>query len=155
MTMTVNDLCGKKQCQLLKYHIFNTTVTVCMFPKWTQLEWWHAVCDFAIILVSCQLRRGLRYRRGSKVPRTLSLSPCASPKINSEACFLLWLQMTSACVLPDSCSSQKKPIKKTNSCGPSMSGSSAPPRQAGKQKMQPSMENLSTEEMEDYTFSLQ
>lgn len=155
MTMTVNDLCGKKQCQLLKYHIFNTTVTVCMFPKWTQLEWWHAVCDFAIILVSCQLRRGLRYRRGSKVPRTLSLSPCASPKINSEACFLLWLQMTSACVLLDSCSSQKKPIKKTNSCGPSMSGSSAPPRQAGKQKMQPSMENLSTEEMEDYTFSLQ
>ncbi|KAM3592996.1 uncharacterized protein V6R79_003392 [Siganus canaliculatus] len=50
---------------------------------------------------------------------------------------------------------KKKPIKKTNSCGPSMSGSSAPPRQAGKQKMQPSMENLSTEEMEEYTFSLQ
>ncbi|XP_010789714.1 uncharacterized protein ofcc1 [Notothenia coriiceps] len=48
---------------------------------------------------------------------------------------------------------KKKPIKKTNSCGPSMS--SAPPRQAGKQKMQPSVENLSTEEMEEYTFSLQ
>uniref|UniRef100_A0A671VT96 Orofacial cleft 1 candidate gene 1 protein n=1 Tax=Sparus aurata TaxID=8175 RepID=A0A671VT96_SPAAU len=53
------------------------------------------------------------------------------------------------------CHLNKKPIKKTNSCGPSMSGGSAPPRQAGKQKMQPSMENLSTEEMEDYTFSLQ
>ncbi|XP_068438508.1 uncharacterized protein ofcc1 isoform X3 [Clinocottus analis] len=50
---------------------------------------------------------------------------------------------------------EKKPIKKTNSCGPSMSGGSAPPRQAGKQKMQPSTENLSTEEMEEYTFSLQ
>ncbi|KAM7390659.1 hypothetical protein PAMA_008716 [Pampus argenteus] len=50
---------------------------------------------------------------------------------------------------------KKKPIKKTNSCGPGMSGSSAPPRQADKQKMQPSMENLSTEEMEEYTFSLQ
>ncbi|XP_076017177.1 uncharacterized protein ofcc1 [Genypterus blacodes] len=50
---------------------------------------------------------------------------------------------------------KKKPIKKTNSCGPSMSGSSAPPRQAGKQEMQPSMENLSTEDMEEYTFSLQ
>uniref|UniRef100_A0A3Q1IUV5 Uncharacterized protein n=1 Tax=Anabas testudineus TaxID=64144 RepID=A0A3Q1IUV5_ANATE len=49
---------------------------------------------------------------------------------------------------------KKKPIKKTNSCGPSMSGSSAPPRQADKHKMQPSMENLSTEEMEEYTFSL-
>ncbi|KAG8009381.1 Orofacial cleft 1 candidate gene 1 protein-like protein, partial [Nibea albiflora] len=55
--------------------------------------------------------------------------------------------------LPHLC--QKKPIKKTNSCGPSMSGSGAPPRQADKQKMQPSMENLSTEEMEEYTFSLQ
>ncbi|KAM9839675.1 uncharacterized protein ofcc1 [Aulostomus maculatus] len=50
---------------------------------------------------------------------------------------------------------KKKPIKKTNSCGPSMSGSSAPPRQADKQKMQPSMQKLSTEEMEEYTFSLQ
>uniref|UniRef100_A0A3P8RR15 Orofacial cleft 1 candidate gene 1 protein n=1 Tax=Amphiprion percula TaxID=161767 RepID=A0A3P8RR15_AMPPE len=50
---------------------------------------------------------------------------------------------------------KKKPIKKTNSCGPSMSGRSAPPRQADKQKMQPSMESLSTEEMEEYTFSLQ
>ncbi|XP_029979801.1 uncharacterized protein ofcc1 [Sphaeramia orbicularis] len=50
---------------------------------------------------------------------------------------------------------KKKPIKKTNSCGPSMSGSSAPPRQADKQKTQPSTENLSTEEMEEYTFSLQ
>ncbi|XP_030612076.1 uncharacterized protein ofcc1 [Archocentrus centrarchus] len=50
---------------------------------------------------------------------------------------------------------KKKPIKKTNSCGPSMSGRSAPPRQADKQKMQPSMENLSAEEMEEYTFSLQ
>ncbi|KAK2859332.1 hypothetical protein Q5P01_003952 [Channa striata] len=49
---------------------------------------------------------------------------------------------------------KKKPIKKTNSCGPSMSGSSALPRQADKQKMQPSMENLSIEEMEEYTFSL-
>uniref|UniRef100_A0A8C4E6B2 Orofacial cleft 1 candidate gene 1 protein n=1 Tax=Dicentrarchus labrax TaxID=13489 RepID=A0A8C4E6B2_DICLA len=49
---------------------------------------------------------------------------------------------------------KKKPIKKTNSCGPSVSGSGAPPRQADKQKMQPSMENLSTEEMEEYTFSL-
>uniref|UniRef100_A0A3Q3NAM3 Orofacial cleft 1 candidate 1 n=1 Tax=Mastacembelus armatus TaxID=205130 RepID=A0A3Q3NAM3_9TELE len=49
---------------------------------------------------------------------------------------------------------KKKPIKKTNSCGPSMNGSSAPPRQADKQKMQPSMENLSAEEMEEYTFSL-
>uniref|UniRef100_UPI0037E719C5 uncharacterized protein ofcc1 n=1 Tax=Semicossyphus pulcher TaxID=241346 RepID=UPI0037E719C5 len=46
---------------------------------------------------------------------------------------------------------KKKPIKKTNSCGPSMSGSSAPPRQADKQKMR----NLSAEEMEEYTFSLQ
>ncbi|KAM3860445.1 uncharacterized protein ofcc1 [Diretmus argenteus] len=50
---------------------------------------------------------------------------------------------------------KKKPIKKTNSCGPSMSGSSAPPRQADKQGMQPSTENLSVEEMEEYTFSLQ
>uniref|UniRef100_A0A667Z9G2 Orofacial cleft 1 candidate gene 1 protein n=1 Tax=Myripristis murdjan TaxID=586833 RepID=A0A667Z9G2_9TELE len=50
---------------------------------------------------------------------------------------------------------KKKPIKKTNSCGPSVSGSSALPRQAGKQEMQPSTENLSTEEMEEYTFSLQ
>ncbi|XP_078147669.1 uncharacterized protein ofcc1 [Centroberyx gerrardi] len=50
---------------------------------------------------------------------------------------------------------KKKPIKKTNSCGPSVSGSSAPPRQADKQEMQPSTENLSTEEMEEYTFSLQ
>ncbi|XP_068565345.1 uncharacterized protein [Cebidichthys violaceus] len=50
---------------------------------------------------------------------------------------------------------KKKPIKKTNSCDPSMSGGSAPPRQADKQKMQPSTENLSTEEMEEYTFSLQ
>uniref|UniRef100_A0A669EIX4 Orofacial cleft 1 candidate gene 1 protein n=1 Tax=Oreochromis niloticus TaxID=8128 RepID=A0A669EIX4_ORENI len=50
---------------------------------------------------------------------------------------------------------KKKPIKKTNSCGPSMSSRSAPPRHADKQKMQPSMENLSTEEMEEYTFSLQ
>ncbi|XP_068604322.1 uncharacterized protein ofcc1 [Brachionichthys hirsutus] len=51
---------------------------------------------------------------------------------------------------------KKKPIKKTNSCGPSMSGSSsAPPRQADKQRMQLSAENLSTEEMEEYTFSLQ
>uniref|UniRef100_A0A3Q3ICF7 Orofacial cleft 1 candidate gene 1 protein n=1 Tax=Monopterus albus TaxID=43700 RepID=A0A3Q3ICF7_MONAL len=49
---------------------------------------------------------------------------------------------------------KKKPIKKTNSCGPSMSGSSAPPLQADKQKMQSSTENLSTEEMEEYTFSL-
>ncbi|XP_033965046.1 uncharacterized protein ofcc1 [Pseudochaenichthys georgianus] len=48
---------------------------------------------------------------------------------------------------------KKKPIKKTNSRGPSMS--SAPPRQVDKQKMQPSVENLSTEEMEEYTFSLQ
>uniref|UniRef100_A0A3B4TKG7 Uncharacterized LOC111237249 n=1 Tax=Seriola dumerili TaxID=41447 RepID=A0A3B4TKG7_SERDU len=50
---------------------------------------------------------------------------------------------------------KKKPIKKTNSCGLSMSSSSALPRQADKQKMQPSMENLSTEELEEYTFSLQ
>ncbi|XP_041824344.1 uncharacterized protein ofcc1 [Melanotaenia boesemani] len=50
---------------------------------------------------------------------------------------------------------KKKPIKKTNSCGPSMSGRSEPPRQADKQRMQPSMENLSTEEMEEFTFSLQ
>ncbi|KAK5850153.1 hypothetical protein PBY51_014426 [Eleginops maclovinus] len=50
---------------------------------------------------------------------------------------------------------KKKPIKKTNSCGPSMSSGSAPPLQADKQKMQPSVENLSTEEMEEYTFSLQ
>uniref|UniRef100_A0A672IN94 Orofacial cleft 1 candidate gene 1 protein n=1 Tax=Salarias fasciatus TaxID=181472 RepID=A0A672IN94_SALFA len=49
----------------------------------------------------------------------------------------------------------KKPIKKTNSCGPSMSGRSAPPRQPDKHKMQPSVENLSTEEMEEFTFSLQ
>lgn len=49
-------------------------------------------------LVSIEAR--LRYRRDSKVPRALSLSPCASPKINSRARFLLWLQMTSACVLP-------------------------------------------------------
>nr|XP_019942833.1 PREDICTED: uncharacterized protein LOC109629530 [Paralichthys olivaceus] len=50
---------------------------------------------------------------------------------------------------------KKKPIKKTNSCGPSMSSGSAPPRQAGKQRMRHSVENLSTEEMEEYTFSLQ
>ncbi|XP_029004837.1 uncharacterized protein ofcc1 isoform X3 [Betta splendens] len=50
---------------------------------------------------------------------------------------------------------KKKPIKKTNSCGPSMSGGGgAAPRQPDKHKMQPSMENLSTEEMEEYTFSL-
>ena len=63
--------------------------------------------------------------------------------------------MTSVCVLPDFCFSQKKPIKKTNSCGPSMSGRSALPRQADKQKLHPAMENLSTKEMEEYTFSLQ
>ncbi|KAM6900531.1 uncharacterized protein ofcc1 [Xenentodon cancila] len=50
---------------------------------------------------------------------------------------------------------KKKPIKKTNSCGPSMSGRSASPRQADKQKPQPAMDNLSTKEMEEYTFSLQ
>uniref|UniRef100_A0A3Q2NVJ5 Uncharacterized protein n=1 Tax=Fundulus heteroclitus TaxID=8078 RepID=A0A3Q2NVJ5_FUNHE len=50
---------------------------------------------------------------------------------------------------------KKKPIKKTNSCGPSVSGRSAPPLQADKQKMQPSLENLSMEEMEGYTFFLQ
>ncbi|XP_034416629.1 uncharacterized protein ofcc1 [Cyclopterus lumpus] len=53
---------------------------------------------------------------------------------------------------------KKKPIKKTNSCGPSMSGGGgggAPPRQADKQKMQPSPEILSAEEMEEYTFSIQ
>ncbi|KAM4534489.1 uncharacterized protein ofcc1 [Odontesthes bonariensis] len=55
----------------------------------------------------------------------------------------------------DGIHNKKKPIKKTNSCGPSMSGRSAPARQADKQKMQPSMENLSAEEMEEYTFSLQ
>ncbi|CAB1451582.1 unnamed protein product [Pleuronectes platessa] len=49
---------------------------------------------------------------------------------------------------------KKKPIKKTNSCGPSVSSGSAPPRQAGKQRMRHSVENLSTEEMEEYTFSL-
>ncbi|KAM8822483.1 uncharacterized protein ofcc1 isoform 2-T2 [Spinachia spinachia] len=48
---------------------------------------------------------------------------------------------------------KKKPIKKTNSRGPSVSGG-APPLQAGKQKMQPSTENRSKEEMEEYTFSL-
>lgn len=57
----------------------------------------------------------------------------------------------------DFCSSQKKPIKKTNSRGPSVSGGggSAPHLQAEKQKMQPSTENLSKEEMEEFTFSLQ
>ncbi|AWP20824.1 putative orofacial cleft 1 candidate 1 protein [Scophthalmus maximus] len=50
---------------------------------------------------------------------------------------------------------KKKPIKKTNSCGPSMSSGGAPPRQAGKQKMQRSTESVSTEETEEYTFSLQ
>ncbi|XP_061570049.1 uncharacterized protein ofcc1 [Cololabis saira] len=50
---------------------------------------------------------------------------------------------------------KKKPIKKTNSCGPSMSGRSASPRQADKQKPQLAMENLCTKEMEEYTFSLQ
>ncbi|XP_035990611.1 uncharacterized protein LOC105927223 [Fundulus heteroclitus] len=50
---------------------------------------------------------------------------------------------------------KKKPIKKTNSCGPSVSGRSVPPLQADKQKMQPSLENLSMEEMEGYTFFLQ
>ncbi|XP_036073312.1 uncharacterized protein ofcc1 [Oryzias melastigma] len=50
---------------------------------------------------------------------------------------------------------KKKPIKKTNSCGPSMSGRSAPPRQAGKHKTQTSTETLSAEEIEEYTFSLQ
>ncbi|XP_014844671.1 PREDICTED: uncharacterized protein LOC106919042 isoform X1 [Poecilia mexicana] len=50
---------------------------------------------------------------------------------------------------------KKKPIKKTNSCGPSMSGRSAPPLQADKHKMQPTVENLSMEEMEGYTFFLQ
>uniref|UniRef100_A0A3P8VJT8 Orofacial cleft 1 candidate gene 1 protein n=1 Tax=Cynoglossus semilaevis TaxID=244447 RepID=A0A3P8VJT8_CYNSE len=49
---------------------------------------------------------------------------------------------------------KKKPIKKTNSCGLSVISSSAPPRQAGKQKTQ-HPENLSAEEMEEYTFSLQ
>ncbi|KAM4606575.1 uncharacterized protein ofcc1 [Polymixia lowei] len=50
----------------------------------------------------------------------------------------------------------KKPIKKTNSCGPSVSVCSPPPRQADKQETQPpSTENLSAEEMEEYTFSLQ
>uniref|UniRef100_A0AAQ4RLK6 Orofacial cleft 1 candidate gene 1 protein n=1 Tax=Gasterosteus aculeatus aculeatus TaxID=481459 RepID=A0AAQ4RLK6_GASAC len=50
----------------------------------------------------------------------------------------------------------KKPIKKTNSRGPSVSGGggSAPHLQAEKQKMQPSTENLSKEEMEEFTFSL-
>ncbi|GLD69824.1 uncharacterized protein AKAME5_002114100 [Lates japonicus] len=49
--------------------------------------------------------------------------------------------------LPHLC--QKKLIKKA----PSMSSSSAPPRQqADKQKMQLFTENLSTEEMEEYTF---
>uniref|UniRef100_A0A3B3U447 Uncharacterized LOC106950336 n=1 Tax=Poecilia latipinna TaxID=48699 RepID=A0A3B3U447_9TELE len=50
---------------------------------------------------------------------------------------------------------KKKPIKKTNSCGPSMSGRSAPPLQADKHKMQPTVENLSMEEIEGYTFFLQ
>uniref|UniRef100_A0A3Q2ZRT7 Orofacial cleft 1 candidate 1 n=1 Tax=Kryptolebias marmoratus TaxID=37003 RepID=A0A3Q2ZRT7_KRYMA len=50
---------------------------------------------------------------------------------------------------------KKKPIKKTNSCGPSMSGRSAPPLQADKQKMRASVENLSMEEMQGYTFFLQ
>ncbi|NP_001116392.1 orofacial cleft 1 candidate gene 1 protein [Oryzias latipes] len=50
---------------------------------------------------------------------------------------------------------KKKPIKKTNSCGPSMSGRSAPPRQADKQTTQTSTETLSAEDMEEYTFSLQ
>ncbi|XP_038142660.1 uncharacterized protein ofcc1 [Cyprinodon tularosa] len=50
---------------------------------------------------------------------------------------------------------KKKPIKKTNSCGPSMSGRSAPPQQTGKPKMQPTVENLSMEEMEGYSFFLQ
>ncbi|XP_028290922.1 uncharacterized protein ofcc1 [Gouania willdenowi] len=53
---------------------------------------------------------------------------------------------------------KKKPIKKTNSCGPSVSGRGAPPpppRQADKHKMPPSMEILSTEEMEEHKFSLQ
>nr|XP_040023713.1 uncharacterized protein ofcc1 [Gasterosteus aculeatus aculeatus] len=51
---------------------------------------------------------------------------------------------------------KKKPIKKTNSRGPSVSGGggSAPHLQAEKQKMQPSTENLSKEEMEEFTFSL-
>ncbi|MEQ2278554.1 hypothetical protein AMECASPLE_000145 [Ameca splendens] len=50
---------------------------------------------------------------------------------------------------------KKKPIKKTNSCGPSMSGRSGPPLQADKQKMQPTVKSLSMEEMEGYTFFLQ
>ncbi|XP_062415349.1 uncharacterized protein ofcc1 [Pungitius pungitius] len=52
---------------------------------------------------------------------------------------------------------KKKPIKKTNSRGPSVSGGGgggAPPLQAEKQKMQPSTENLSKEEMGEFTFSL-
>lgn len=55
--------------------------------------------------------------------------------------------MTSACALPDCCSSQKKPIKKTNSRRPSVSG-------AGKRETQPSVHNLDMEELEEYTFSL-
>lgn len=47
----------------------------------------------------------------------------------------------------DFCSSQKKPIKKTNSRGPSVS------RQAGKARTQEEAEE--TEEMEEHTFSLQ
>uniref|UniRef100_A0A8C6VTI0 Orofacial cleft 1 candidate gene 1 protein n=1 Tax=Nothobranchius furzeri TaxID=105023 RepID=A0A8C6VTI0_NOTFU len=47
---------------------------------------------------------------------------------------------------------KKKPIKKTNSCGPSASGRGAAPLQERKQKMQ---EKLSAEEMEGFTFFLQ
>ncbi|KAF3703458.1 hypothetical protein EXN66_Car019146 [Channa argus] len=93
-------LVWKKQCQLLKYPIFNTTSLYARFPN------------------ERNLNDGVPY---AILPSFLSC---------------------------------KKPIKKTNSCGPSMSGSSAPARQADKQKMQPSMENLSIEEMEEYTFSL-
>ncbi|XP_061661545.1 uncharacterized protein ofcc1 [Syngnathoides biaculeatus] len=46
---------------------------------------------------------------------------------------------------------KKKPIKKTNSSGPSMSGGGS---STGKQKMQPSVQNLDMEELEKYTFSL-
>ncbi|XP_077365842.1 uncharacterized protein LOC144009828 [Festucalex cinctus] len=44
---------------------------------------------------------------------------------------------------------KKKPIKKTNSRGPSVSGGSA-----GKRRTRPSVRNLHAEEMEEYTFSV-
>lgn len=159
--MTVNDLyIRKKEKSARCSNITYLTLPSC-FPNEPNVNDGVPYAISPLLLSRVNLRHARDKGETPKCHATLSLSPRASPKINSEACFLLWLQMTSACVPPDFCSSQKKPIKKTNSCGPRTSssggggGGGAPPRQAGKHKMQPSPEHLSAEEMEEYTFSLQ